>query len=365
MSKNKKIIKWSLITLTAVIVGLVSFGAWFVSLIPIESNATLTQTKPEQIPYLATDAPNFRGKILTVVTSTASIGESGKTTGYELTELSRAYYVFQANGFEVDIASPLGGNPPRVIDDEDMGSFDYAFLNDEVAQRKATQTISIDNVKADDYEAIYFVGGKGAMFDFPDNKKIQALVADYDKKEKVIGAVCHGPAALVGARGQDGASLLANRRICSFTNEEELFLIPEAAEIFPFLLQDKLSEAGAEFVQGEMYLENVVKDGNIITGQNPWSTWKLAEEMILRLGYEPKQRPLTPEEITINVLMAYKANGFQGGKARIAQVYTNDKESMSKTLLAMHGIVAAMQFRIGKSINLIRLLSYADKLAPN
>src|SRR5690606_7203536 len=110
------------------------------------------------------------------------------STGYELTELSRAYYVFQANGFVVDIASPLGGKPPVVIDDDDMGVFDYAFLNDSIAQKKANNTIAMQAVNADEYAAIYFVGGKGAMYDFPQNKYIQSIVRDFYESGKVIGA---------------------------------------------------------------------------------------------------------------------------------------------------------------------------------
>ena len=102
-------------------------------------------------------------QILAVVTSTDVMGASGKTTGYELTELARAYYVFEANGFEVDIASPLGGQPPVVIDGDDMKQFDFAFLNDPVAQNKVSHSIAVADVDPQDYEAVYFVGGKGAM----------------------------------------------------------------------------------------------------------------------------------------------------------------------------------------------------------
>ncbi|MEQ8803166.1 MAG: type 1 glutamine amidotransferase domain-containing protein, partial [Haliea sp.] len=98
------------------------------------------------------------------MTSTGEMGESGKRTGYELTELSRAYYVFTANGFTVDIASPDGGQPPVVIDDDDMGEFDYAFLNDPVARSKVINSTAVASINPEEYAAVYFVGGKGAMW---------------------------------------------------------------------------------------------------------------------------------------------------------------------------------------------------------
>ena len=161
--------------------------------------------------------------------------------------MARAYYVFEANGFEVDIASPQGGNPPRVIDDEDMKEYDYAFLNDAVAQNKVQNSIPMAKVDPEQYQAVYFVGGKGAMFDFPDNPHIKSLIRKYYETGKVVGAVCHGPAALVNVTLSNGKPLLANKTISSFTSEEELFLIPDAREVFPFLLQEKLTEQGANF----------------------------------------------------------------------------------------------------------------------
>jgi putative intracellular protease/amidase len=128
------------------------------------------------------------------------MGTPGKKTGYELTELARAYWVFQTNGFEVDIASTKGGEPPVVLDDDDMCKYDYAILNDPTAQAKAANTLLIDDVNPADYEAVYFVGGKGAMFDFPDNQAIQNIIKHLHQNDKVISAVCHGPAALANVK---------------------------------------------------------------------------------------------------------------------------------------------------------------------
>ncbi|MDN5202535.1 type 1 glutamine amidotransferase domain-containing protein [Fulvivirgaceae bacterium BMA10] len=363
MSKKRKFIKWILISFISLIVLVVGFGFWFMSLISGETTKdNLQATSPRDLPYLTEDLKPFRGKILAVVTSTDVMGDSNKKTGYELTELSRAYYVFQANGFKVDVASPLGGEPPVIIDGDDMSVFDYAFLNDSAAQHKTKHTLALEDTNPDDYQAVYFVGGKGAMFDFPQNTKIQSIVRSYYQSEKVIGAVCHGPAALVNVTLDDGSPLLANKTVSSFTNDEELFLIPDAETIFPFLLQDKLTEKGARFNDGLLYLENVSHDGNLITGQNPWSTWTLAETMVQQLGYVPKERKKTPEENTVHVLSVYERQGYVQTKREIKDLYVREQKDLDRVLLAMHSIVAAMQWKIGKSIDLIRLMAYVKGL---
>ena len=250
MLKKYPVFKWTLISVVSLLVVVISFGTWFMRLLPLDEMKarlkTIETSSTENLVYLSENVIPKRGKILAVVTSSNTMGTSGKTTGYELTELSRAYYVFQANGFDVDIASPLGGQPPVVIDDDDMGEFDFAFLNDSIAQHKTSHTISMEDVIAEDYQAVFFVGGKGAMFDFPNNKSIQAIVRNYYQSGKVVGAVCHGPAALVNVTLDNGRPLLENKKVSGFTNNEELLLIPEAKTIFPFLLQDKLTSQGAQ-----------------------------------------------------------------------------------------------------------------------
>lgn len=355
-------IKWTIILVVSLLVLLISFGAWFINLLPQkEMKKDLTASKVEDIPYISENKIPNRGKILAVVTSKETMGDSGKSTGYELTELSRAYYVFVANGFEVDVASPLGGKPPVVLDDEDMGVFDYAFLNDSIAQYKTSHTIAMDDVNEEEYEAIFFVGGKGAMFDFPENKSIQEIVKKYYQSGKVVGAVCHGPAALVNVTLDNGNHLLKNRTVSSFTNEEELLLIPDAETIFPFLLQDKLVSQGAKFNEGGMYLETISHDNNLVTGQNPWSTWKLAETMIQQLGYTPKYREITGQENAGKVLLVYDKEGSGKAKELIDKLLIQEKKPMDRLLLASHSVVAVMQGKIGRSFSLIGLVSYAKR----
>jgi len=362
MSGKRKIIKWSLIVLAGLIVSIILLGVWFMSLLPPlpELAKDIKAISPSDLPFLTENIVPYRGKILAVVTSTSQIGSSGKSTGFELTELSRAYYVFQANGFEVDVASPLGGAPPVVIDGDDMNEYDYAFLNDAYAQAKIKESFAIKDVDPKTYQALYFVGGKGAMFDFPDNEYIQSLIREYYESGKIVSAVCHGPAALVNVRLSNGELLIANRQVSSFTDKEELLLIPDAAEIFPFLLQDKLIQNGASFNEGFMYLNKVSKDGNLVTGQNPWSTWEVAESVIEQMGFESKKRNMTIEENTISVLEKLEAEGYREAKVAIDDFCTRDAMSIDRRLLAMHSIVAAMDFELKKAVNLTRLLSYSN-----
>lgn len=343
--------------LFAIVLVIGGFIAWFISLLGDELTDDYSQYTPEQIPYITNAIDENRGRILAIVTSTKFIGETAKETGYELTELSRAYYVFKANGFAVDVASIRGGKPPMVIDTDDMGPFDYAFLNDSEAMSKVEDSIMINQIDPQQYDAIYFVGGKGTMFDFPNNKHIQALVNSFWKGEKVIAAVCHGPAAFVNVQSQNGDFFLANKTLSSFTNEEELFLIPKAKEIFPFLLQSKLEERGAEFIAGENYLNNVVVDGNLITGQNPWSVWELAESTIRALGYSPVQRIATAEENSIHALGIYANSGYEDAHSFVVSINQDAEQELSRLSLATHAVVALIGSEFKRAARILMLLN--------
>lgn len=298
--------------------------------------------------WLPQPAGEPRGRILAVVTSTASFDQERRRGGFELTELARAYWVFVANGYAVDIASPQGGKPPMVLD-EDLIEADYAFLNDPLVRGKLDASLALAEVDPTLYAGVYFVGGKGAMFDFPGNPEVARIVRDIHGRG-VIGAVCHGPAALVGLPLENGEPFLRKRRVAGFSNAEELFLIEDARAAFPFLLQDRLqSEAGA-YVEGPMYLDQTVVDGRLVTGQNPWSTWSVAEAMVRALGSEPVARAQTAEEISVRLLQAYAGQGLNAALSMKRQVPPS-----SKHLLLMHAVVAAMQWQIGVAWDLQRL----------
>lgn len=345
-------IKKIVIGLAAIIVFVATTGFWAYGLIDKSSRGKgLKLTEKSDIPYIADGVKQTRGKILAVVTSHDKLGETGEETGYELTELSRAYYVFEANGFEVDVASPKGGKPPVVIDDG-LGAFDYAFLNDAEAQGKVDNSIPLSDVDAADYQAVYFVGGKGTMFDFPDNSDVIRLVEHFYHQQKPIAAVCHGPVALLNAKNAEGQSILHNKGITSFTNEEELLLIPDAETVFPFLLESQLTQQGAKFNAGGLYLDNMVVDGNIITGQNPWSVWSLADATITQLGYQPIRREITGEEHAVMILVHYR-NGDKDAALDYAQQLLNAKQPMQRNLIFMHGVLEFMQFNVIEGVKML------------
>lgn len=355
----KKIGLGLIAAVASIVAVLVITAIWLSSLLDPDIDTDLLKaSKPSDIAYLRDSQPTTRGKIVAVVTSTSQIGK--KKTGYELTELARAYYVFQANGYQVDIASPQGGKAPAILDEDDMAEFDYAFLNDTVAVNKINNTIPLVNVDGEQYDAIYFVGGKGTMLDFPNNPHIHQLVKHFHQQQKLIIAVCHGPAALSLVKLADGTAFVNQKRISAFSNEEELFLIPNAKELFPFLLEDKLRAQGAIVEQGPRYLQQISQHDKLITGQNPWSVWAMAEASIRELGFQTLPRKRTSEEISVDILGHYEKHGYDKTKQYLQQFPAN---SIKRDLIAMHALVAAMSYQPAKVIELIGLLRAAKELA--
>lgn len=313
---------------------------------PANRNAT-----PASLSYLQQAAPQ-RGRILVVVSSASHFPGGIKKAGYELTELSRAYYVFRANGFEVDIASPQGGEPVARIDPDGMGDADFAFLNDPAAQRKVKASLALARVDPARYDAVYFAGGKGAMFDFPANPDV-ARIAGAIAGRGVVGAVCHGPAALLGVRLADGTPLVAGRRMTGFSNAEELLLMKDARQRFPWLLEERARELGARFTAGPLFVDTTVVDGGLVTGQNPWSTWSVAEAMVTALGHTPVPRVRTAEEHSVHVLAAFHAGGWDAARAAQQRAPHHDR-----SLLLLHALVAAMDWRMADAFRLQRLARY-------
>ena len=340
--------RWIKCGLLACVVGLLVVfvgGFAYVHTLDLDSQPQASaDSTVADLDFMRAAVPPTRGRILAVVTSTAHFPGSEKKAGFELTELARAYYVFQANGYEVDIASPQGGSPPMRRDDEDMVAADHAFLNDADARRKLKDSLRLADIDPAQYAAVYFVGGKGTMFDFPDDPHVQRLVREVYQAGGLIGAVCHGPAALLEVVLDDGMPLLRGRRVAGFSNAEELFLIKDARVRFPYLLQDRLREKGAHYVEGPMYVDTTVVDGRLVTGQNPWSTWSTAEAMVRALGHAPVARAPGRDELAVQVLAAYHRDGIDA--ARTARAARPDAD---KRLLLMHALVAGMQRRLGEA----------------
>lgn len=163
-------------------------------------------------------------EILIVLTSHDQLGETGKKTGFWLEEFAAPYYALKDAGALITLASPKGGQPPldpKSDLPENLTELTKRFRTDNVAQAELANTKKISDMSADDFDAVFYPGGHGPMWDMPDNASSIALIEAFVKADKPVGAVCHAPAALVNVRGKDGEYLVKSKRVTGFTNEEE------------------------------------------------------------------------------------------------------------------------------------------------
>lgn len=222
----------------------------------------------------------MKKKILFVVTSHDKIGGTGKTTGFYLAEVTHPWKVLRDAGYKIDFVSPLGGKVP--VDSFDLNDpVNKEFWEDAHYRNKIEHTLSPEEVVPGEYDAIYYAGGFGAMWDFPDHKKLAEIAATIYESGGVVAAVCHGPAGLVNVRLSDGSYLVRGRRINSFTDEEER--MAGLDRVVPFLLESKLVERGARFEKSEPHQPHVVVDGRLVTGQNPRSAGGVGRAILAEL----------------------------------------------------------------------------------
>lgn len=220
-----------------------------------------------------------RQKILFVLTNHDQKGNTGIKTGFFLSEAAHPWEILKDH-YEIDFVSPLGGKCP--VDGFDLKDpVNKEFWENKEIQEKINNTMKPSEVNPADYVAIHFVGGHGAMWDFPQNKELAKIAAKIYENEGVVSAVCHGPAGLVNIKLDNGSYLIAGKRVAGFSNGEEKAVKLDKA--VPFLLEDKLKERGAEYSCGPNWKEHVEHDGRLITGQNPQSATKVGEEVLNQL----------------------------------------------------------------------------------
>lgn len=226
---------------------------------------------------------NSLGTILLVCTSHLELGETGNKTGFWMEELTAPYYAFLDAGYEVEIASPVGGMPPI-----DPGSMDKGmqgpsvarFEADATAEDKLAKTARLSDIAdLSSFVGIFLAGGHGTMWDFPDNTDLDRLVAIATADKKAIGAVCHGVAGLLAG---DAPIALKGKSVTGFSDEEEGAV--GLAEVVPFLLATKLQETGFQYSNAAPFTPHVVTDGLLVTGQNPMSSQATAEAMIAAMA---------------------------------------------------------------------------------
>ena len=254
------------------------------------------------LPRPASAQPARSGAIVLVVSSAGR--DSGRTRpGFEMDELTQAYHIFTGNGFAVTIASPAGGAVQADRYDADA-AYNAAFLADTTAMRKLTNTTRTAALRARDFDAIFVVGGKGAMFDLPLDTALARLAGDMFDQGGVVSAVCHGPAGLVRARTRAGKALLAGRTVTGFSNEEEQVFGKKWASEFPFMLETEIRSLGATWQEAALMLPHVAIDGRIITGQNPYATAATVEAVVRTLGRTLAARTPWADERTVNFASA-------------------------------------------------------------
>jgi putative intracellular protease/amidase len=222
----------------------------------------------------------MKKRILMAVTSHDKKGSTGQATGAYVPEMAHPLAVFKAAGYQVDLVSTRGGQVPLDgVDRQDPVV--AAFLDDPELQRQLRESPASTGVDASRYDAIFFAGGHGAMWDFPDAKGFTDAAARIYDAGGVVGAVCHGPAALVSVRLANGKLLIDGKRVSAFTNSEEKAV--KLDQVVPFLLQSRLEQLGAQHQAAPNWQEKVVTSERLVTGQNPASAAGVAKAMVAEL----------------------------------------------------------------------------------
>ena len=223
--------------------------------------------------------------ILMVLTSHDKLGDTGKKTGFWLEEFAAPYYIFKDAGATITLASPMGGQPPLdpKSDEEDAQSdATKRFKSDTDAQMALANTTKLSNVDANDFDAVFYPGGHGPLWDLAEDKNSIALIEAMWAADKPVAAVCHAPGVLQHAKSASGRPLVQDKKVTGFTNTEE-----EASgltDIVPFLVEDMLKKNGGNYSKAGDWESYVVSDGLLITGQNPASSGPVAKLLLEKLA---------------------------------------------------------------------------------
>lgn len=220
-------------------------------------------------------------KILIVLTSHDQLGDTGKKTGFWLEEFAAPYYMLADAGAVITLASPNGGQPPLDPKSDEPDSQTAAterFKGDKAAQTALANTVKLSDVSPADYDAVFYPGGHGPLWDLVEDRNSIALIETMYSAGKPVAAVCHAPAALRHTKTPDGAPLVKGKSVTGFSNTEEGAV--QLSEVVPFLLEDELTGKGANYSKADDWHPYVITDGNLITGQNPASSELVAQAIL-------------------------------------------------------------------------------------
>lgn len=224
-------------------------------------------------------------KILMVLTSHNQLGDTGEKTGFWLEEFASPYYTFLDAGADVTLASPAGGLPPldpKSDSDDAQTEATKRYKNDSEAQKALGSTVMLETVNAEDYDAVFYPGGHGPLWDLAHSQDSINLIEAFYRAGKNISFVCHAPGVLRHVSAENGEPLVKGRKVTGFTNSEEEGV--GLTDIVPFLLEDELKQLGANYQKSSDWETFIVEDGQLITGQNPASSEAVAEALIKRLS---------------------------------------------------------------------------------
>jgi len=220
-------------------------------------------------------------KVLIILTSHSELGNTGKKTGFWIEEFAAPYYVLADAGAEITLASPKGGQPP--IDpksDEPDAQTDATkrFKADADLKEKLSQTVKLSEINAEDFDAVFYPGGHGPLWDLANDAKSITLIEEFLGSNKPVALVCHAPGALIKVKSAEGEPLVKGKEITGFSNSEEDAV--QLTEVVPFLLEDEFKKLGGNYTKGPDWGSYVKKDGLLITGQNPASSEEAAKVLL-------------------------------------------------------------------------------------
>ena len=223
-------------------------------------------------------------KIAMILTSHDKLGNTGHKTGFWLEEFAAPYYTFIDAGAVVTLASPAGGQPPLDPKSDDPSAQTDAtkrFKADTAAQKTLASTVTLDTIKAEDFDAVFYPGGHGPLWDLAENPNSIALIESTFAAGKPLALVCHAPGVLRHTKAPNGEPLVKGKSVAGFTNTEEEAV--QLTNVVPFLVEDMLKENGGIYSKGADWHPYVVSAGNLITGQNPASSEPAAKELLAML----------------------------------------------------------------------------------
>ncbi|RUM18853.1 type 1 glutamine amidotransferase domain-containing protein [Rhizobium vallis] len=223
-------------------------------------------------------------KILMVLTSHDQLGDTGRKTGFWLEEFAAPYFVFRDAGVDITLASPKGGQPPLDPKSNEPGfqtDETRRFEADPAAKAALANTLRLSEIRAADYDSVFFPGGHGPLWDLTNDRHALSLIEDMFSAGKPVALVCHAPGILMNVKTPDGKPIVSGRKVTGFTNSEEdaVHLI----DVVPYLLEDELRDQGAKFSSVADWGVYVVQDGLLITGQNPASSKEGARTLLAAL----------------------------------------------------------------------------------